>query len=257
MTTALAKRELTPVVWSMIQEIAPFAKDSRLFGMATVPQAIMVMAKGHELGLPLTASFEFITVITDKPALIPRGALALIYSSPEYAGIKIDDQSDDKGNPTACVVWMKRSNGMEYTVKFTMVDANRAGLIKPDSGWTKYPANMLRWRAVGFCSDVVFPDVLGGMKRADEFGVDLTPDGEVITTTWKVQPQTPPAPTPAANSMIPTKIQQLIEVFGADAVLKACGNKMPTTEAEVHELTAKLNQQLNSITVDGAATVQP
>lgn len=237
MTTALVRRELTPTVWSMIQEIAPFAKDSRLFGVATAPQAIMIMAKGHELGLPLTAAFEFVTVIQDKPALIPRGALALIYASPFYAGLKIDDQIDDKGNPVACVVWMKRNNGMEYTVKFTMADANRAGLVKPDSGWTKYPGNMLRWRAIGFCADVVFPDVLGGMKRADELGADLTPDGEVITTTWKVQSQSAPLPTMQTQ----ITLQQLVDAYGAEKVFEAAGNKLPGTTEEVQAVAAKLN----------------
>jgi hypothetical protein len=242
----------------MIQEIAPFAKDSRLFGVATAPQAIMVMAKGHELGLPLTTSFEYIHIISDKPTLSPRGALALIMQSGQCENLRIEEQNDDKGNPLSCKVTMKRKGGIEYTTIFTMQDAARADLVKAGSGWTKYPASMLKWRAIGYAADVVFPDIIGGMKRADEFGAAISPEGDVIATTWTVQPtQTPPAQTPVANSMIPTKIQQLIEAFGADVVLKACGSKMPTTEAEVHELTARLNQQLNSITVDGAATVQP
>lgn len=256
MTTAIVRHELTPTVWGMIQEIAPFAKDSRLFGVATAPQAVMVMAKGHELGLPLTTSFEYIHIIQDKPTLSPRGALALIMQSDQCESLKIDEQNDDKGNPVSCKVTMKRKGGIEYTAIFTMQDAIRADLVKAGSGWAKYPASMLKWRAVGYAADVVFPDIIGGMKRADEFGAAISADGDVIATTWTVQPQTA-APTPTANSMIPTKIQQLIEAFGADTVFKACNNKMPTTEAEVHDLTAKLNQQLNSITVDGVAATQP
>jgi hypothetical protein len=34
---------------------------------------------------------------------------------------------------------------------------------------------MLRWRAIGFCADVVFPLLIGGMKRADELGAGITP----------------------------------------------------------------------------------
>lgn len=237
-TTALAKRELTPDVWGMIEKIAPTMKDARLFGVATQAQASAIMLKGYELGLSLTAAFEFINVIQDKPGLIPRGALALIFSSPEYAGLKIDDQSDEKGIPTACEVWMKRRNGLEYKVKFTMKDAERAGLIKPDSGWSKYPANMLRWRAIGYCADVVFPDVLGGMKRVDELGADITPEGEIITTTWAVVDSEPTTPQPPQPS---TLLNELVTQFGPDKVMAANDGKIPATIEEVTAVAAKLN----------------
>lgn len=158
-----------------------------------------IMLKGHELGLTLTASFEFIHVIEGKPGLNPRGALALIQDHPEFAGLKIEDLADEDGIPTACVVWMKRKNGVEYVAQFTMEDAIRAGLVRDRSGWTKYPANMLRWRAVGFCADVVFPDVLGGMKRTDELGADLSEAGNTIEGEWSVQPPPAPKKQPQAN----------------------------------------------------------
>jgi len=236
MTTALVRHELTPTIWSMIQEIAPFAKDSRLFGVATAPQAIMVMAKGHELGLPLTTSFEYIHIIQDRPTLSPRGALALIMQSGECESLKIEEQNDDKGNPLFCKVTMKRRGGIEYTTIFTMQDAIRADLVKPGSGWAKYPASMLKWRAIGYAADVVFPDVIGGMKRSDEFGAAISPEGEVIATTWTVQSQTPPAP-----SQTQIALQQLVDVYGAEKVFEAAGNKLPGTNEEVQAVAAKLN----------------
>lgn len=237
MTTAIVQRTLTPDVWTMIERIAPTMKDARLFGVATPAQAQAIMTKGYELGLSLTASFDFICVISDRPSLIPRGALALILNSPECAGLKIDDQADDKGNPTACTVWMKRRNGLEYTVKFTMKDAERADLVKTGGGWTKYPANMLRWRAIGFCADVVFPDVLGGMKRADELGADLTPDGEVITGSWTVVEQNKPLDS------IPALLNELVNQHGAAKIMELNGGKIPTTRQEMLAVDAKLNKE--------------
>lgn len=237
MTTALVRHELTPTIWNMIQEIAPFAKDSRLFGVATAPQAIMVMAKGHELGLPLTTSFEYIHIISDKPTLSPRGALALIMQSGQCENLKIDEQSDDKGNPVSCKVTMKRKGGIEYTSTFTMQDAIRADLVKAGSGWAKYPASMLKWRAIGYAADVVFPDVIGGMKRADEFGAAISPEGDVIATTWTVQPQSAPAPTMQTQ----ITLQQLVDAYGAEKVFEAAGNKLPGTTEEVQAVAAKLN----------------
>ena len=82
-TTALAvrKQELNFDIWQTITAVAPVMKDSRLFGVTTAEQAMAIMAKGYEMGLTLTASFEFITVIQGKPTLTPRGALALVQQS--------------------------------------------------------------------------------------------------------------------------------------------------------------------------------
>ena len=131
---------------------------------------------------------------------------------------------------------MKRRNGLEHSERFTMADANRAGLVKPDSGWTKYPANMLRWRTVGYCIDVLFPDVTGGMKRADEFGAAISPDGEVIATTWTVQPQTTPV-----SPQTQITLQQLVDAYGAEKVFAANDGKIPGTTEEVQAVAAKLN----------------
>jgi len=165
--------------WALIQNIAPIAAASRMFGV-TEQQAAIVMLKGHELGLGLAVSFEFIHVINSKPSVSPKGCLALIHQSGELAGLKIEDKADQNG-PTRCVVTMKRINGFEYTTTFSMEDARKAQLVKADSNWEKYPANMLRWRAIGYCADVVFPDVIGGLYRPEELGAEVDATGEPIT----------------------------------------------------------------------------
>jgi len=181
------EKALVPVTretWALIEEIAPVAFASRMFGV-TKEQAMVVMLKGHELGLGLASAFEFIHVIDSKPSLAPKGALAMIHQSGELASLEIKDLTDSKGNPTRCKVTMKRKNGFEYATEFSMADAQRAGVIRDKSGWEKYPANMLRWRAIGYCADVVFPDVIGGMYRLEELGVDVNADGEPAES-WKV-----------------------------------------------------------------------
>lgn len=167
-------REITFDRLLMMQNLAPMIHASRLFGVGSPEQAVMIMLKGYELGLPFTASFELIHIIQGKPSLSPRGALAIIQASGLLADLKIEEQ------PGVCTVAMKRTNGTEYTTTFTLEDAKRAGIVNPDSGWQKYQANMLRWRSVGFCADVLFADVLGGMKRADEFGAMIDAQGNVV-----------------------------------------------------------------------------
>ena len=238
--TALAVRELTPNVIDMALRLAPTFKESRLFGVATDAQAATICLKGYELGLSLTASFELIHVIDSKPAISPRGALALILNSPLLENLEIKDENDDKGAPWACTVTMKRKNGFSYTARFTMDDAKRAGLIKAGSGWEKYPANMLRARAIGYCADVVFPDVLGGLKRADEFGANLDTAGNVVDGQWSAVPTpTMTALQPAAAAPTVT-LQQLVDQFGAEAIMAANGGQIPSTQEQLDDVAQAL-----------------
>lgn len=249
-TTALAVRvpqQLNGDIWQTITAVAPVMKDSRLFGMATEAQAMAVMAKGYELGLTLTASFEFIQVIEGKPALTPRGALALVMQSGLLENLKIEDLKDGAGVPSACRVTMKRRGGFEYVAEFTMEDAKRAGLVKPNGAWEKYPANMLRWRATGYCIDVVFSDVCGGMKRADEFGANIDFSGNVVDATWTPVVSSP-APivveaAPAAvviNTAPAVSLQDLVSQFGPEAVMAANGGRIPASDEEVAAVAVAL-----------------
>ena len=224
---ALAPRqELSPSLWQMISQIAPVVYESRLFGVHSPEQAASIMLKGHELGLTLTASFEFIDVIKGTPGLKPRGALALILQSPEYEDVKVTEENG------SCTVWMKRKNGFEHTIRFTMEDAKQANLIKPDSGWAKYPANMLRWRAIGFCADIVFPDVIGGMKRTDELGADITEDGDTIDIEWNIS-------TPNTEYGMPT-LEALLTQYSAEQIMEANDGKIPDTDEAVKAVAEKL-----------------
>lgn len=231
-TTLTVHQPLTPQIWRMIESIAPAMHKSRLFGISSPDAAAVIMLKGYELGLGLSASFEFIHLIQGRPSLAPRGALAILQNHPELAGLKIEDLTDDKGQPHACRVWMKRQSGFEYTVEFSMEDARRAQLVKEDSNWEKYPANMLRWRAVGFCADVVFPDVIGGLKRADELGAPITADGDIIEGQWE-EPTSELDPVQKA-------LDGLIEHFGAEVVLEAADGIPPTTYEELQAVAIKL-----------------
>ena len=184
------KQAITPSIWRMISEIAPVAWKSRLFGVTSAEAAASIMLKGYELGLGITTAFEYISVIQGRTSLKPIGAWALVLNSGELELSKIvDEQKDDK--PFACTVYLKRRNSMEYTSRITLDDARTSGHMKEGSGWATYPANMLRWRALGFAIDVVFPDIQGGMKRADEFGATVTADGDIVETTWAETPSLP------------------------------------------------------------------
>lgn len=248
MSTAIVKRSIDLPTWKMIQEAAPIMHKSRLFGVATEEQAMAIMAKGFELGLGMTTSFEFIQVIQGKPTLIPRGALALAYQSGEIESMNITEENDKNGAPYACTVTGSRKGGHEYTCRFTMDDARRAGLVKPGSGWEGYPANMLKWRAIGFWLDVVMPDVQGGMKRADEFGAAVDSSGNVIDATFTPVSSGAPAidATPGPGEppiviIVPVSMDELITQYGVDKVMDAINQlfdgAMPATSEQMQTLS--------------------
>lgn len=227
-TRALATRpDTTSQVWQTIMAIAPVAQASRMFGV-TQEQAAIVMLKGHELGIGLAAAFEMIHVIDGKPSIAPKGALALIHQSNELAGMKITD------GPDYCECWMKRKNGFEFTTRFTMQDAERAGLVKDKSGWSKYPSNMLRWRAIGYCADVVFPDVIGGMIRPDDLGAEIGVEGEPIKSDFPVE-----------KVEQPPDLAGLLALFSADRVVKVYGGRLPATQEEIEKVVAVLSDEDN------------
>lgn len=173
-TNALATTRGSSPVFEMIQTLAPTIHQSRLFGVSSPEQAAAIMMRGYELGLSLTNSFEFIHVIDGKPSLSPRGMLALLHQS-KLVDIEIVHQ------PQACTCTMvRRDTGFRFSYTFSVDDARRAGLVKPNGGWDKYPQQMCQWRVIGFVADVVAPDILGGMKRSDELGAAIDQEGNVV-----------------------------------------------------------------------------
>jgi len=229
--TTAATRELTPGVWAMIEKMSPVMHKAHLFGVTSPEQAAAIMLKGYELGLSVTASFEFIQVIDGKPGLSPRGAMALLLSNPVVKSIDIKKMTDAKNVFLGYECTMERTNGHKHTSKFTLEDATRAGLMKPNSGWVKYPENMTLWRAIGFAADVVFPDVTAGMttlmKAPEMFGVALTESGDVVDVT------------PVTINTDP--LQELLAQYGAEAIMAANGGAIPTN-GQIEEVRKKLEE---------------
>jgi len=176
---SIVKRELTPEVVQLARMLAPSMHACRFFGVANEEQAEAVMLTGFSFGFDLVGAFRHIHIIDGKPSLSPAGAWALVLNSGLLEDCEIDDIIDERGRPVECKVMVKRRGlPRPYSVKYSIEDARAAGLTegslradgKPRGrgNWEKYPANMLRWRAIGYVTDIMFADILGGLKRADE-----------------------------------------------------------------------------------------
>lgn len=234
-------RELTPGTWTMIERMAPVMHRSRMFGVSSQDAAAAIMLKGFELGFSITAAFEFINVIQGKPQLAPRGALALLHNHPDIEEIKIERLEQD-GKFIGFSTYMRRKGGFDYTASFTMEDAERAGLVKPGSGYDKYPENMCLWRSIGFCADVVAPDITAGlttvMKAPEMYGVNLNAEGEIID----VQPTEPVKVTYDAPGETVT-LEELLSNWTPEDIMLANNGSIPSTQEELNKVLEVLNER--------------
>ena len=70
-------------------------------------------------------------------------------------------QNLEKSSSTCCSLIGKRAdNGDTWTVSFSIEDARRAGIVKENGPWTKYPEQMLFARALSKLARQLFADII-------------------------------------------------------------------------------------------------
>jgi hypothetical protein len=147
------------------------------------PEAIFVaLQAGAELGLSPFQSLQILTVISGKVGIGGDGALALVKGSPVCEYVKpVRYDGTPMNDDFAAVVESKRVGDPEPLVtSFSVGDARLAGLWGGRGPWQQYPKRMLYYRALGFNLRDNFPDVLRGIKTAEELS-DYPTRGEVQT----------------------------------------------------------------------------
>ncbi len=140
----------------------------------TPEQVLSVMLTAHELNIPPMMALRTIDIIQNQPTLSPELMLALIRRSGQLEDMHIQDDG------RTCHVTMKRKGEQAHTESFGMDNAekmltseyrnNQRVTIKLSEkhNWKSMPETMRKWRAVGACARIVFPDVLGGMYLREE-----------------------------------------------------------------------------------------
>lgn len=125
--------------------------------------ACMMIMYGQELGLPpMKSLLETFDSIQGKLSLKP----AMMNSMIRQAGHTIEI---DKWEQDECIITgIRKDTGTKLTIRYTMKDAERAGLNSKDN-YKKNPKNMLFARAMGNLGRMLFSDVIGNMYDSDEF----------------------------------------------------------------------------------------
>lgn len=153
----------------------------------TPEQAIVIILKGRELGIPPMQAFGGIAVINGKPAVGAELMLSMIYKNVPGAVVDII-----KTDNSVCTIEGKRPGGKRTTFTFTIEDAKRAGLLSKDT-WSKYPANMLRARCISNMARALFPDaIMGASYTPEELGAEVNEDGEIQSIVETQRDVTPP-----------------------------------------------------------------
>lgn len=193
------------------------AKDlaQTLSAARTIPQALQkspadvlaIVMAGAELGLAPMQSLRALVLIQGKPTLSADAMGALVKSRRDVCAYLVLKHSD---GTRAAYETQRVGDPSPTSMGFTIEEAKAAGLAGGDN-WRKYPAAMLRARALSAICRAVYPDLLLGVYDPDELAAtpekDVTPaeSGAAAVEAVKAKvrkarllevPVEPPAPTP-------------------------------------------------------------
>lgn len=144
-----------------MQQMAKAIADSRLFGLTDVNQVLalgmVAQAEGHAFA---TAARDYF-VIQGRVSLKADAMMARF----QAAGGKVNWEvyTDEKVTGT-----FSHPNGGSLVVTWTLEQARSIGLVKPGSGWQKFPRAMLRSRCISEGIRSVYPGSVTGFYSPEE-----------------------------------------------------------------------------------------
>ena len=168
---------IQPEEFTMIQRMGTAIATSGFFELAggtgerAIAQAAVKVMAGRELGIPPVAAMMGIHVIKNRVSLSAQ----LMLACAKRAGYRWDKHEADGW----CELdWYDAKDNLLGKSKFSIEEARAAGIVTPGSTWTKYPKNMLFWRAAAIGVREFCPDSISGMviHTPDELGHDIDPE---------------------------------------------------------------------------------
>ena len=174
----------------------------------TPEAAVVMILTGRELGLTAMQSLRSVHVVEGKPLLSADLMLALCLRLPTCELFACVETSDAVASFVA-----KRRGQPETRLSFSIEQARAAGLSGKDN-WKKYPAAMLRARAIAALARLVFPDAFVGVYEEDEI-----PRQQSAHVESDVRTVPEPRPSPAPDGAAPREFTA-VEAL-ADAMLLA------------------------------------
>lgn len=160
---------LQPSGQTSLRAFAADVASSRMFPqIATVEQAIVVIAWGQNLGVPAMIALTQAYVVHGRVGWGAQFIAGLIKNNPTCEKFYVSETTDKH----ATVVY-KRKGEPEGKYVFTIERAQKMGLIKSGGPWDKIPATMCRWGCIRESARMVWPDVVTGVYTPDEIAGEL------------------------------------------------------------------------------------
>lgn len=124
----------------------------------------MILA-GMELGLPPMAALRGMYIVNGKPALESRTKAAICLQRGAALYFRRTEHT-----PQATTWETLRAGQTEPVLsRYTLKEADAAGLTRKDGPWQTYPQRMISHRALGWLCDDVYPDIVLGVATAEDF----------------------------------------------------------------------------------------
>lgn len=229
MSTQIARRDNIPAPALTMPEKMQYAQalaDASLLPRAYQRQpgnVLLAMEMGEALGIPAIQAINDIHVIDGKPSASANLIGALV----RKAGHKLRVTGDD----TTATAQIIRADDPDFTfeVTWTLDRARQAGLNRKGGNWEKYPAAMLKARAITEVARTACSDALYGVTYTpEELGAVVTEDGDPVG-------QPAPAPSRPAPAQRPT-LHEAVQAANRQA------NTGGITEAQWNQITAALTE---------------
>lgn len=214
---------------------------------------LVAIQYGMEVGLPPMAALLSIYVTNGRPSLWGDGFLAVIMASSVYKDhdeyYMVDGARKEfllagdlaKDDTTAVTTFWRRDSERPRTATFSISKAKKAGLWTKAGPWQEYPDRMLKYRARGFAGHDAFPDVLRGIRTAEEvidmgsLETEAEPPKQVqrlSEMTSAPAPASTPAPSKGTTEVVlgPVAVKDVENFLGGYTITLADGVQVDTTE---------------------------
>ncbi len=166
-TALTTKQDALPANFEELNGLAnAFVKSGMFSDTKQLSQAIVKIQAGRELGLPPVYSMQNINMIRNR-LCSSANTLAMLVKKSGHYNYRIKEHND-----RLCSITFFEREGDKWievgVSTFTIEDAKRADLVKPDSGWVKYPRALLFARSISQGARIYCPDAIGGMYTDEE-----------------------------------------------------------------------------------------
>lgn len=220
-----------------------------------VPEVMMQIMAGQELGLHSMVSLRSFHVISGKPVMASDAMVAIVLGSGKAEYFRRVGEGSDTSVTYAT---RRKGSAEEQRCTWTIEMAKRASLNTKDT-WRAYPRAMLASRAKSDLARDVYPDVLAGCYSEDEIshGAPNAPKQDAEDVEFvEVHAPAPAAVPPVAVAEVFASIeaaQSLGPTWPGMDALANTGNAHPSYVAEIKRRYAERKLKLTQLAAEEKA----